>query len=238
MGFRDLTLTEQLLIARRGTSYFAQRLGELSDEQLDGRTLLAGWSRKHLLAHVGYNAAALCRLMDWAATGNETPMYESACQRAREIDEGATLNASALRNLFGHSVARLDERWRHLPAAAWSAEVLTAQGRVVPASETIWMRTREVWIHAVDLANDGRFGDFPGVVNSSLLEDVMGMWKKAGTGVGLLVAVVGDSPRLAADSKITTTVTGELPAVTRWATGRGSVGVDIEGEITPPPRWL
>ncbi|NHU49753.1 maleylpyruvate isomerase N-terminal domain-containing protein, partial [Rhodococcus sp. A14] len=83
MGFHDLDLSERLLIARRGTAYFAQRLAELSDEQLSEPTGLAGWSRRHLVAHVGYNAAALCRLLDWAASGVETPMYASAEQRGR-----------------------------------------------------------------------------------------------------------------------------------------------------------
>jgi maleylpyruvate isomerase len=80
------------------------------------------------------------------------------------------LNAAALRNLFDHTVARLDETWRHLPESAWHAEVRTAQGRLVPASETAWMHAREVWILAVDLACGARFGDFPDVVLESLLD--------------------------------------------------------------------
>ena len=186
--FADLDLSERLLIARRGTAYFAQRLAELSDNDFDGDTLLPGWSRRHLVAHVGYNAAALCRLMDWAATGVETPMYESVEQRSREIAEGATLDPAALRNLFDHTVARLDEKWRNLPESAWSAQVRTAQGRLVPASETAWMRTREVWIHAVDLANGGRFDDFPAVVLDSLLADIVGMWRQKNLGAGLVLA--------------------------------------------------
>ena len=141
MTFHDLPLSEQLTAARRGTAYFGQRLAELSDAALDGETALDGWTRRHLVAHVGYNAAALCRLVDWAATGVETPMYDSTEQRGREIEEGATLNPAALRNLFTHTVARLDEKWRHLPAAAWDAQVRTAQGRTVPATETAWMRS-------------------------------------------------------------------------------------------------
>jgi len=126
-------LTERLLIARRGTAYFAQRLAELTDDDLDGDSLLDEWTRKHVIAHVAYNAAALCRLMDWAATGLETPMYESPEQRSQEIKQGATLSAAALRNLFDHTVARLDEKWRHLPATAWDTDVRTAQGRTVAA---------------------------------------------------------------------------------------------------------
>ncbi|WP_207841412.1 maleylpyruvate isomerase family mycothiol-dependent enzyme [Williamsia soli] len=226
-------------MARRGTAYFAQKLAELTDAELSGPTLLAGWSRRHLVAHVGYNAAALCRLMDWAATGQETPMYESTEQRGREIEEGATLSAAALRNLFDHTVARLDQKWRHLPEAAWSAEVRTAQGRVVPASETCWLRTREVWIHAVDLDNGARFGDLPDPVLESLLDDIVGMWRKKELALGLVLQVVG-RPMVAVhdDSSPQTTVTGDLAGVVRWAAGRGDIGIDVVGAVTEPPRWL
>jgi maleylpyruvate isomerase len=237
--FADLDLSERLLIARRGTAYFAQRLAELSDNDFDGDTLLPGWSRRHLVAHVGYNAAALCRLMDWAATGVETPMYESAEQRSREIAEGATLDPAAFRNLFDHTVARLDEKWRNLPASAWAAQVRTAQGRLVPASETAWMRSREVWIHAVDLANGGRFDDFPVVVLDSLLADIVGMWRQKELGGGLVLTVDGSAPvAVQEDSPVSATVAGTLAGVARWAAGRGAVGVDVEGNLQEPPRWL
>ncbi|WP_138997680.1 maleylpyruvate isomerase family mycothiol-dependent enzyme [Rhodococcus zopfii] len=236
MGFNDLKLSERLLIARRGTSYLSQRLAELTDDEFDGPTLLDGWSRRHLVAHIGYNAAALCRLMDWAATGVETPMYASTDQRAQEIAEGATLSPAALRNLFAHTVARLDEKWRNLPDSAWQAQVRTAQGRLVPAEETAWMRTREVWIHAVDLGNGGRFGDFPEVVLDSLLDDIVGMWRKKDLGAGLALEVEGRAPVIVKDPEVTHKVQGSLASVVRWAAGRGAVGV-TGGEVTPP-RWL
>jgi maleylpyruvate isomerase len=239
VSFHDLPLAERLLIARRGTAYFAQRLAELTDEQLYEQIALDGWSRRHLVAHVGYNAAALCRLLDWATSGVETPMYASAEQRGREIAEGATLNGTALRNLFDHTVARLDEKWRNLPDAAWSAQVRTAQGRLVPASETAWMRTREVWIHAVDLGNGGRFGDFPGVVLDSLLTDIVGAWKKKDLGGGLVLEINGAAPiAVSPESSITTKISGQPAAVVRWAAGRGAVGVALDGDIGEPPRWL
>lgn len=161
MTFSDLNLSERLDVTRRGTAYFARHLTALSDEELSCPTLLVGWTRRAPVAHVGYNAAALGRLLDWAATGVETPMYESVEQRAREIDEGATHSAGSLRNLFTDNVIQIDAKWRNLPDPAWVAAVRTAQGRTVPASETAWMRTREVWIHAVDLDNGGVSTTFP-----------------------------------------------------------------------------
>jgi maleylpyruvate isomerase len=238
MGFHDLDLSERRLIARRGTAFFAQRLAELSDDDLQADSLLDGWTRKHLVAHVGYNAAALCRLMDWAATGVETPMYPSAEHRDREIKEGATLSAAALRNLFDHTVARLDEKWRHLPESRWAALVRTAQGRTVPASETMWMRTREVWIHAVDLDNGAQFSDFPNVVLESLLADIVDVWRRKGAGADLRIEVAGATPVTVGNAVNTQTVRGPLPAVVRWAAGRGAVGVSSDGGIPTSPPWL
>lgn len=236
MAFDALVLPERLLIARRGTAYLARRIAELTDSDFDDATLLDGWTRRHLVAHAAYNAVALCRLLDWAVTGKETPMYASTEQRGREIADGATLNAGALRNLFLHSCARLDEKWRHLPRAAWTETVRTAQGRQVPAEETVWMRTREVWIHAVDLDNGARFGDFPVPVLESLLTDVVGAWRTRSAGTNLVIAVDGREPiAVHPGTQPITTVTGTLPAVARWATGRGSVGIDGGGLA---PRWL
>jgi maleylpyruvate isomerase len=237
MSFHDLDLSERRLIARRGTAFFAQRLAELSDDDLEAGSLLDGWTRKHLVAHVGYNAAALSRLMDWAATGVETPMYPSADHRDREIKEGATLSAAALRNLFDHTVARLDEKWRHLPETRWAAPVRTAQGRTVPAAETVWMRTREVWIHAVDLDNGAHFGDFPGVVLESLLADIIEAWRRKGLGADLVLEVTGAEPVAVGDGG-GSPVRGPLPALVRWAAGRGAVDVSSEGEVPLAPRWL
>lgn len=222
-----------------GTAYFAQRLAELSDDALGGATLLDEWTRRHLVAHVSYNAAALCRLLDWAATGVETPMYESAAQRNQEILDGATLNPAALRTLFNHTAARLAEKWRALPEQALSAIVRTAAGRLVPASEVAWMRSREVWVHGVDLANGGQFGDFPEPFLSSLLSDIVTAWRRKELGVGLVLEVSGRAPMaIQPDSVPTATVRGALPALVRWAAGRGAVGVSFEGPRPTPPHWL
>src|SRR6202165_2765429 len=218
-----------MLIASRGTAYFARSLAELTDDDLDGDSLLTGWTRKHVIAHVAYNAAALCRLMNWAATGVETPMYESPEQRSQEIKQGATLSAAALRNLFDHTVARLDEKWRHLPATAWDADVRTAQGRTVAAAETAWMRTREVWIHAVDLDNGAQFGDFPDIVLDSLLADIVGMWRAEDLGADLVLHIGGRAPLAIGEGCDAREVRGAPAAGGRGGAGRRAVGLAAGG---------
>ena len=239
---RDPTLLAQLLLARRGTAFFARKLNELSDAQLNEPSLLAGWTRRHVAAHIGYNARAVARLVEWAHTGVETPMYESVAVRNHEIDFGATLSPIALRNLYDHSAVHLNVEWRDLPADAWGHLVRTIQGREVPAAETVWMRTREIWVHAVDLANGARFADIPAAVLERLLTDITASWKARGHDHGLVLraseaagsGVWGDAA--AAEPTI---VSGTLAGLAEWATGRGTTNVTSTGSALPlAPRWL
>ena len=86
---QDLTaarvLEAELATVRQGTAFFGRNLDELSDAELDGDSLLPGWTRRHVVAHIGYNARAISRLIEWAGTGVETPMYEFAEARNNEI---------------------------------------------------------------------------------------------------------------------------------------------------------
>ena len=251
----DPEVIEGLLLARRGQAYYSRALSRLSDADFDGPSLLAGWDRRHLIAHVGLNARALTRLVEWAATGVETPMYASATQRAEEIDFSATLPVQALRNLSDHAAIHLTVEWRDLPDEAWSREVRTAQGRTVPVSETVWMRTREVWIHAVDLDAGARFEDFPPELLDRILVDVTGSWARRREAEGLPRFVLEATDRAThtpagphaagpqaagSDAAGSITVRGSSAALARWATGRGSAGVTTaDGEPAPAaPRWL
>lgn len=241
-SFHELPLAQRLQLARRGTAHYSGQLALLDNSEFSEPTALEGWTRNHLIAHVGYNAAAICNLMDWAATGIENPMYASPDARGKEIEYGATLIPDALRNLHDHTVARLDVAWRDASAAAWDAEVLTAQGRTVPATETLWMRSREVWIHAVDLDVKAGFTDIPTVILATLLPEVTGKWRGQGMGEGLVLVntTTGDRTEVSpADDAGVTEIHGELAGLVRWATGRGARGVTSpQGEVPAPPRWL
>lgn len=169
--------------------------------------------------------------------------------RNHEIEFGATLPPIALRHVFDHSAVHLNVEWRDLPEDAWHHKVTTAQGRVVPAEETVWMRTREVWIHAVDLNNGATFTDIPAPVLERLLADITGAWKTRGTGTGLLIKVDGtvtgtDLTFGDTTSENPTVITGPLPAVAQWATSRGTAGVTVSRngaslqEVQAAPIWI
>jgi maleylpyruvate isomerase len=242
---RDVDVIRELANVRLGTSMFRRALNQLSDDDLDEPSLLPGWTRRHVVAHVGYNARAIARLVEWAATGEPNPMYSSPGARAEEIEFGATLNPEALRNLVEHSAIDLDVRWRDLPADRWFFQVVTAQGRDVPVSETVWMRTREVWLHAVDLAAGAQVSDIPTEVLTRLLGDIHGTWRTRNEhGLLSLRATDESLPKQWAGSESGDVVEGPVAALAAWATGRMAPqrrAVDLAwpgGVPIEAPRWI
>nr|WP_251364234.1 MULTISPECIES: maleylpyruvate isomerase family mycothiol-dependent enzyme [unclassified Leucobacter] len=244
----DPAVLADLLDARRATAFAARALVQLSDAELDGPSLVAGWTRRHVVAHLGYNARALTRLVQWANAGMEIPMYASPKQRDREIEVGATLPPRALRHLFDHAAISLNVEWRDSPDAAWRSIVRTAQGREVPLAEVPWLRTRELWVHAIDLDNGARFSDLPRHVAARLLGDIASVWSSRGLDCGYLLTDASGE-RIASSTGLTSREVQGSPAdLVAWATGRARASelarlteVLDGGEPrvpAPAPRWI
>ncbi len=236
----DPALVSALLLARRGQAYFSRKLNELPDADFSGASLLPGWSRAHVISHVGHNARAIARLVAGAANRIVVPMYPSPEARQDEIDFGASLPTEALRNLSDHAAVHLSVEWRDLADQAWAFEVITGQGRLVPVSETVWMRTREVWLHAVDLANGGSVHDFPADLIDRLLEDLVAVWRRKQASALTLVPVDRDRSYSIGEPDVGPTVHGTAVELVAWGTGRGTAGV-LTADGMPPgpaPAWL
>ncbi|MGM0347760.1 maleylpyruvate isomerase family mycothiol-dependent enzyme [Streptomyces sp. Adlamb9] len=182
--------------ARTGTQLFLAAVADLDEAAFSVDSPLPGWTRKHLAAHVAANADALCNLVHWAATGEERPMYASAGERAAGIAKGPSLSAEELRGWLTASAARLAEALDALADERWQHEVVTAQGRTVPATELPWMRAREVCVHAVDLGTGITFADLPDGFLTALAAEVRDKRALAGLPAG------------------------PLPQVAAWLTGR------------------
>ncbi|MBV9204284.1 MAG: maleylpyruvate isomerase family mycothiol-dependent enzyme, partial [Actinobacteria bacterium] len=155
-----------------GTAMVLGAVESLDDEALADPVELPGWTRRHVIAHLAANADALTRLAGWARTGRENPMYSSPQQRADEIDAGSALPAAQLRRWLRESAATLKAALDALSGPEWSHEVITAQGRLVPATELPWLRAREVMVHAVDLAAGITFAGLPPDFTAALVDDV------------------------------------------------------------------
>jgi maleylpyruvate isomerase len=251
----DAVPTREIEWLREGTSLLLSRIDQVPEGDFSRPSNLDGWTVGHLVAHVAYNAKAIQRLLRWAATGIETPMYSSTAARNEEIEQGSRLPAAELKAFCHSSAEDLDRAITTLSPTAWHVEVRTAQGRVVPASETVWMRVREVWVHAADIvavAQPADFTIFPAPLIDALIADVRATFGRRG---GSPVVALRASDREASwqlgepsslrEGESPVTVKGTAAALATWLTGRGVVGLEVEDDArdrtsTVPaiPRWI
>lgn len=166
--------TEDLLLARRGTAYFARKLNELSDEDLDGASLIPGWSRRHLIAHVGLHARAMALVTEGVRSGEDLKLHASDEERDQDVVFTATLPSRALRHLFRHSEVHLNVEWRDLTNEQWCGLTVHEQNPAFAIRRTPLQRARMVWLHAIDLNNGGRFSDLPPSLADDLLSEQIG----------------------------------------------------------------
>jgi maleylpyruvate isomerase len=215
--------TEQLDWWRQGEEHLGTALGRLTDEELAGPSLLPGWTRAHVLAHLVRTADATADLLTGARTGVRTPVPGS--DEARDAEAAtAALPPGELRAAVLAATQRLAAAVRELPDEAWSAQVSTRPGHDLPAADLPWLRAREVWVHSVDLDAGIGFADVPDDVLAAVVDDVFRRWDARD--------VVPDVALFAGDREWGTgalAVAGTLPAVTAWITGRGD-GADLQAD--------
>ena len=219
-----------------GTQRLLADQAALSEEALSAPTALPGWSRRYLLSHVAANAEALRNLVHWARTGEERRMYASSEQRDADIAGGALLPAAELRAWIESSAQALAADLAALPGQAWDAKVITAQGLTRSASEIPWMRVREVYIHAIDLATGTTYADLPPEFVSALIGEVTVSRSAKGGGPALLIAATDTGGRWdITGSGAPIPVTAPLADLAAYLTGRPTPALSA-APVLPP--WL
>jgi len=207
------------------------------DGEMGTPSLLPGWTRGHVLAHIARNADSLVNLLLWARTGIETPQYPSTLVRDADIEAGAPRPLAE--QLADNETAA--NRWlalaRTTPAESWSATVRTRQGKPIPATEVIWMRLQEIEIHHVDLAADYQPSDWPKDFRARLLPraaaDLTGNHDVASfeirsTDTDFAATIGTDSAGR--------TISGPSSSLLAWLLGR-SPGADLTGDLPTLPAW-
>jgi maleylpyruvate isomerase len=114
---------------RHGTEVMLAAVTELRQRDFDAQTLLPEWDRCSLVAHLARNADALGRLLNWASTGVENPMYSSPPQR---IDEDRRVVASEHPSLARRPTREHRARGRGGEPAACAPVVISGAQRVGP----------------------------------------------------------------------------------------------------------
>ena len=219
----------------------------LSDAAVAEPSLLPGWSRGHVLAHLTGNAYALGRLADWALGGAEVPMYASRAARDAEIESLAARPATALRADLEASAKALRDQLAAIADDDVARErvVRLSSGAPMAGREIVSARLVEVIVHHVDLGAGYTSADWTEATARRALDRVVPVFRaKGGLSVGRLVAI--DSPRTepAQTWEITPggpELSGSAPDLLAWITGRGT-GANLlhdgrHGPVPAAPPW-
>jgi maleylpyruvate isomerase len=209
----------------------------------DAPSLLPGWKRRHVIAHLARNSGGVINLLTWAATGVEHPMYPSPQEQAAEIEESARQPFTELREDCKRSGERFWQVAEDMPAAAWSERVAPRAGIWLSAAKLPWLRLGEVLIHAVDLDCGVTFHDIVALAGEhigGLCAYAVGVYlgRPDVPAVHLTISLPsGETQEYTFGNGQPARVSGSADSALAWLTGRGTGG-DLNGPIPELPAWL
>lgn len=215
---------------------------KLSDGDVHEPSLLPGWTRGHVLAHVARNADALRNLVTWARTGEETPAYTSREDRDAAIERDAPRPISEHRQDIAESARQLSADLRDLPEERLDAvHVRTRPGRDFPARDIGWVRLREVEIHHVDLAVNYTAREWPAAFVSRCAPDIINMFRRRDDAPEMTLRATDSKREWQLGSQPAfRVISGEERFLLAWLTGRtpgDELSVIPSGALPDPPPW-
>jgi maleylpyruvate isomerase len=216
-----------------GTRRLVRTVDGLTDEQWAEPSLLPGWSRAHVVAHLTLNAEALSAALEGVHEGRSVPMYASDEARDRDIDELAGAGPSALRDRFYAAGTVLGEWVEELADNLTDVTIeRTPGGRSFTAGKVGTMRTREVEIHHADLGLDYTAADWPPAFAALVLSSRAADHPP---GPGPVAHAVDLDRSFTFGDGSGPTVTGTGSALAWWVTGRGA-GEGLTSDDGQVPR--
>jgi len=236
---------------RLGTRRLLAAAGDLTDVQAAERSLLPGWSRAEVLAHLARNADGGTGIAQAAARGEVGVQYPGGAEQRRAgIAAGRDERAAPLLADLRRSCDALMEAWTEVPADAWDGIGLSLTGQRTQR-EWVWSRWREVEVHHVDLGLGYSAAEWPvGFVTRGLEEALGELPDRAGQGHRLpagsrfrieatdhdrawLVRVENDGATVERDDSAVAPVDGAVSGwgcdVLAWLYGRDPSGAGITG---------
>ena len=224
----DTRLVELLADA---TNKLVRTVDQLSDEELRAHSLLPGWSRAHVVAHLALNAEGLAGALMGLREHSGVPMYSSQEDRNQDIEKLAADDPSVLRERLLAGTTNVGEEIAELPDNLAATRIeRTPGGRTFPASAVPGMRLREVEIHHVDLDAGYSRTSWPVEFSVSLIETMARMADASEP----FTAYAVDVDRTFEFGEGGPRVSGTAADLGWWLTGRGTgEGLTSEGGDLP-----
>jgi maleylpyruvate isomerase len=192
----------------------------LDADALAAPSLLPGWTRAHVVAHLALNGQALAGVLDAIGRGEPVAMYESDEQRDADIEELAAADSAELREALLAATTAFSDAVGLVEQDRWDGSFnRTPGGPAWPAVEIVPTRRRELEIHHVDLGASYTRHEWPDDFVHELLDvvsvdqGVAGPFRIRATDLGRDWTVGGDGGP---------TVVGSGADLGWWLTGRST----------------
>ena len=145
----------------QATQRLIDRARVITQPDLRAPSLLPGWTRAHVLAHLSRSADAMRNLLIGARSGQDRPAYASDEARQAGIEYGAGLRPDELVADLAASAMAWRTIARQLPDEAWQVQVWVLGSAPFPAADLLTRRLVEVELHHCDLGAGYTPADWP-----------------------------------------------------------------------------
>ncbi len=145
----------------------------ITEPDLRAPSLLPGWTRAYVLAHLARGADAMRNLLVGVRSGQDRPAYVSAEARQAGIEYSAGMQAKELMADLADSAMALRTIARQLPDEGWQVPVRILDSAPFPAAQLLTRRLVEVELHHCDLGTGYGPADWPTAFADSELAEPM-----------------------------------------------------------------
>ena len=207
-----------------------------SSESWSGPSLLPGWSRAHVVAHLALNAEGFAGALHGLVTGVHLAIYPSNQARNDGIEELAVATNDDIRERLFAATQHLRDTMEHLTPEQWEGTVnRLPEGPVWPATSLVEARQREVEIHHADLGLAYTHRNWPIDFATTLLDSATATHDVSPDSPAFSVEAIdlGRTWPVGADEPV---VSGTAAQLGWWLVGRGNgdelacpVGVPVLG---------
>ncbi len=212
-------VTDHTSQLHEATQHLIQTVDGLTDNQWAEPSLLPGWTRAHVIAHLTLNAEGLAAAAEGVVRGEDVPMYASPEARAADIEGLAKEPPSETRERFLGATSNFASAVARIPEDRLGVTIHRTPGaRAFPAGAISGMRWREVMIHHADLDAGYTLADWP----VEFAEHVIEAMAKRGAATTPFSVRASDTGKTWSFGDGGPTVTGTSAALAWWLTGRGN----------------
>ena len=145
----------------------------ITEPDLQAPSLLPGWTRAHVVAHLARGADAMRNLLIGARSGQHRPAYVNAEARQAGIEQGARMRAKELMADLADSAMAFRTIVMQLPEDAWQVPVQILDSAPFPAAQLLTRRLVEVELHHCDLGAGYSPADWPASFGAMELTEPM-----------------------------------------------------------------